>query len=63
MQNPCSKNCPKRSPVCHCACPDYLAFFEERQRENQERQRLNAINYNNAIVERAIKCAIKAKRR
>ena len=63
MTNPCSKNCPKRSSTCHCECREYLAFFEERQRENQERHRINAINYNNAIVDRAIKCAIRAKRR
>jgi hypothetical protein len=63
MKNPCSKDCPKRSPTCHCECPNYLAFFAERQRENQERQRLNAINYDNAFVDRAIKCAIKARRR
>lgn len=63
MKNPCSKNCPGRSPTCHCECEEYLAFFEERQRMNKEKQELNAINYDNAFVNRAVKCAIKARRR
>lgn len=63
MKNPCSKNCPGRSPTCHCECKDYLDFFEERQRINKEKQRISGINNDNAIVNRAVKCAIKARRR
>jgi hypothetical protein len=63
MKNPCDKNCPNRSPTCHCECEAYLAFFEERQRENKERHRINSINSDNAFVDRAVKCAIKARRR
>ena len=63
MKNPCRKDCPGRSPTCHIDCEAYQEFFEERKRINQERQRMNAINYNNAIIERAVKCAIKARRR
>ena len=63
MKNPCSKNCPGRSPTCHCECEEYLAFFEERQRFNQEKQRITAINCDNAFVDRAVRCAIKARRR
>lgn len=63
MNNPCRKDCPKRSPTCHCECSDYLEFFEERQRENRERYISNDINYRNAFVDRAIRCAIRARRR
>lgn len=63
MKNPCTKNCPGRSPTCHCECEEYLEFFEERIRMNKEKQRLNEINYDNAIVKRAVKCAMKARRR
>jgi hypothetical protein len=63
MKNPCSKNCPGRSPTCHCECEEYLAFFEERQRLNKERQILNGINNDNAFIDRRVKCAIKAKAR
>ncbi len=62
VPNPCTKDCPKRSPTCHGECEEYLAFFEERQRINQERHRMNAVN-SNVIVDRAIKCALEAKRR
>ena len=34
MASPCwkdGKDCPKRSVGCHSACPDYLAFAEERR--------------------------------
>jgi hypothetical protein len=23
MENPCKKDCPRRSSVCHSSCPDY----------------------------------------
>lgn len=63
MKNPCTKDCPKRSPTCHSECEEYLAFFEERQRINQERHKINSVNNDNEIVNRAIKCALEAKRR
>lgn len=63
MKNPCSKNCPGRSPTCHIECEEYLEFFAQRQKENDERHRINSINGDNEIVRRAVKCAIKARRR
>ena len=27
--SPCSKNCQKRSPSCHCTCEDYKTWKEE----------------------------------
>lgn len=63
MKNPCTKDCPKRSPTCHSECEEYLAFFEERQRINKEMYRINAINHDNAFVDRAVKCALDVKKR
>ena len=63
MNNPCTKDCPRRSPTCHCECKEYQAFFEARQRELEERHRINSINYDNEIIRRAIDCAIKARRK
>lgn len=33
MKNPCDRNCPRRSDTCHGSCPDYDAFFKDRERE------------------------------
>lgn len=34
MENPCRKDCPRRSPVCHSSCPDYPKYkkFLERKK-------------------------------
>jgi hypothetical protein len=63
MKNPCEKNCPNRSPTCHGKCEKYQLFFKERIKENEERHRINSINYDNEIVRKAVKDAIKARRR
>lgn len=26
MENPCRKDCPRRSPTCHSDCPDYEKY-------------------------------------
>jgi hypothetical protein len=26
MKNPCTKDCPRRSPTCHSSCPDYPKY-------------------------------------
>lgn len=31
MNNPCVKDCPRRSPACHGSCEKYAAFAEERR--------------------------------
>ena len=45
MKNPCQRDCPDRSPTCHQKCEAYLAFFEYRQRENEQRYKKNRMDY------------------
>lgn len=52
MENPCRKDCPDRSPVCHGKCDKYLAFSKERQAENEARYNFNQIMYENEIRRR-----------
>ena len=36
MKNPCERDCPDRSPVCHCECgryAEYAAWCEEKRQE------------------------------
>lgn len=32
--NPCKRDCPKRSPTCHGSCPDYADYKERLNKEN-----------------------------
>ena len=38
--NPCKRDCPKRSPTCHGSCPDYADYKERLNKENAERQKI-----------------------
>ena len=29
-KHPCSKDCPRRSPICHGTCPDYATIDKAR---------------------------------
>lgn len=46
--NPCRRDCPRRSPTCHASCPDYADYKEKLNKENEliqkkknERRRLD----------------------
>ena len=32
-ENPCTRDCPKRSGRCHIDCPDYIKWHEKRAEE------------------------------
>ena len=32
--NPCKRNCPLRSEVCHANCKEYAEFYRGRREEN-----------------------------
>ena len=36
MNNPCVKDCPYRSPVCHAECEAYALWAEERKRSREQ---------------------------
>jgi hypothetical protein len=63
MENPCKKDCPRRSPTCHGKCEKYLDFSRERQAENVARYTYNQIMHDNEIRRRAVKCFIRANRK
>ena len=33
--NPCKRDCPKRSPTCHGSCPEYADYRESLDKENE----------------------------
>ena len=33
--NPCKRDCPKRSPTCHSTCKDYAGYKEKLDKENE----------------------------
>lgn len=37
--NPCKRDCPKRSPTCHIACPNYAEYKAKRDKENEALQK------------------------
>ena len=45
MKNPCKKDCPDRCPTCHQTCEEYLAFYEYRRRENEQRYKRSRIDF------------------
>ena len=45
MNAPC-KNCPERHTLCHSDCVKYIAFREERDRINREKDRDNRVYRN-----------------
>ena len=40
MKNPCVRDCPDRSPVCHAVCEKYQAFAAQCEEERQKRIRI-----------------------
>lgn len=37
--NPCKRDCPKRSPTCHINCPEYAEYKVKRDKENESIQK------------------------
>ena len=37
--NPCKRDCPKRSPTCHVSCPEYAEYKAKREKENESVQK------------------------
>lgn len=37
--NPCKRDCPKRSPTCHIDCPEYAKFRVNKDKENESIQK------------------------
>jgi hypothetical protein len=37
MDNPCIRDCPKRSAICHSSCPEYAKFDQYNQMRRKER--------------------------
>jgi hypothetical protein len=44
MENPCRKDCPRRSPVCHSSCPDYDEYREFLERKKAMIKKNNVYN-------------------
>ena len=42
MKNPCIKECPRRTEICHASCEDYAAYAAWCEERRQERQRQRA---------------------
>lgn len=39
MKNPCFKECPRRTEICHASCEDYAAYAAWCEQQRQERQK------------------------
>lgn len=37
-ENPCSKDCPRRSPFCRPGCPDYSKYRKALDKDNKKRE-------------------------
>ena len=37
MTPPCKRDCPDRSPTCHCTCEKYKAYAEQKRGERKVR--------------------------
>ena len=37
--NPCKRDCPKRSPTCHINCLEYAEYKVKREKENESIQK------------------------
>ena len=65
-KNPCDPKCPKRSSTCHSWCKDYLDFYADCRKANdeqQEKNRSSAKIVENASYARYAKLARKAPKR
>ena len=53
--NPCKRDCAKRSPTCHAECKEYLEFHEERKKEltEKDKQREFENNYREHVKARS----------
>ena len=36
--NPCKRDCPKRTATCHATCPEYKKYAAKKKREREARQ-------------------------
>lgn len=42
-KSPCDKHCPRRSATCHAECKEYNDFRNQRNKELEERNKLNDV--------------------
>ena len=38
--NPCKRDCPKRSPTCHAVCPEYAEYKVKLDKEKESIQKI-----------------------
>lgn len=41
MENPCKRDCPRRSPTCHSSCPDYAKYKRYLKRKKAAIEKVN----------------------
>lgn len=39
IKNPCTRDCPERSPTCHAKCEKHLEWLEARKAEQAEKDK------------------------
>lgn len=44
MKNPCTKDCPDRTPDCHCDCERYIRFAKNRREYLDHKRQQNVLN-------------------
>ena len=65
MSNPC-RYCvpPKRTPTCHCDCPEWLEFKAEQnaKKEAERKERMKEVYFNEQVRKRVTN-SVKYKKR
>jgi hypothetical protein len=52
MDNPCVRDCPKRSATCHSSCPEYAKFNQYNQMRREE-SRMKTILFDRSPSQKA----------